>query len=995
MKCKTKQRCNHFLFRICLVAALLIPGIIFAQGVRNVQGIVTDATTGETLIGVSVAEKGTTNGTITDIDGHYSLSVPADAVLVFTYIGFQPVERIANAETINVTMQEESRALDEVVVIGYGTQRKADITTAVASVSSKEWADRPIITAQQALQGKAAGVQVIQPSGKPGVGIQVRVRGATSLNAGNDPIYVVDGIITNDITNIAPSDIENMQVLKDASSAAIYGSRAANGVVLITTKKGTKGRARIDVSMYAGFSNISKQIKTLNTAEFYDLMEEIGRDYDPTRRDYTNWAKELYGTGLQQNYQVSVSGGSENTTYFLSGGYQKEEGIISPADYDRYSFRGNITSDVKSWLKVTSNLSFARNSRRDAADNANSGRGGVIMSILNTPPFLQIWDPENPGQYATNPYQASWENPYAQANTYDKNRDYRFMGNVELDFTILEGLHFKPSLSIDYTSHTWDKFIDPVKTAYGRETNGRGEHANDDYLTWVNENVLSYNTKFDGGHNFTALGGITFQRYRHNNAYMSAEDFVKGTTFKTMTLNMANKVNSATTSKDGYSLMSYLARVQYDYQSRYLFTVNFRADGSSKLYNKWDYFPSASAGWRFSDEQFFTPLKSFVDDAKLRVGWGRTGNQNGIGNYDLYDKYNINRQEATGEGPGVTRGRLGNRDLKWESATQYNVGLDLTMFNSRLTAEFDAYYKKTKDMLLYITLPSYLGIELPMRNDGEMVNKGFEFNINGKILTGDFKWDAALNMSFNKNKLTKLGITNQFTTATIESNTSDVIMIREGLPLGSFYGYVAEGVNPETGDVIYKDLNGNGIGGVSEDDILDPNDRKIIGDAQPDFTFGFTHNFSWKNFTLSAFFNGSYGNDIYNATRIDTEGMFDSKNQSTAVLNRWRRPGMITDVPRAGNRNNVLNSTRFVEDGSFIRLKSLTLNYTFDPKITQKLGLSKLNVYGTVNNLFTLTKYRGYDPELSWTSGNAAQLGIDMGTYPQARTFIFGLNLSF
>lgn len=995
MKCKTKQKCNHFLFKICLVAALLIPGITFAQGVRSVKGTVTDAATGETLIGVSVAEKGTNNGTMTDIDGHFNLNVSADAVLVFTYIGFQPVEIEASSETINVALEELSRALDEVIVIGYGTQRKADLTTSVASVSSDEWADRPIISAQQALQGKAAGVQVVQPSGKPGVGIQVRVRGATSLNAGNDPIYVVDGIITNDITNLAPSDIENMQILKDASSAAIYGSRAANGVVLITTKRGSKGRAQIDVSMYAGFSNVTKQIKTLNTKQYYELMNDIGISVDPTNHNYTNWAKEMYGTGFQQNYQVSVSGGADKTTYYLSGGYQKEEGIIFPAEYDRYSFRGNIVSEVTPWFKVTSNMSFARNTRQDATDNANSGRGGIIMSILNTPPFMPIWNPDKPEQYATNPFQSSWENPYAQANTYDKNREYRFMGNVELDFTILEGLHFKPTLSIDYTSHTWDKFIDPVKTGYGRQANGRGEHADDDYLTWVNENVLSYSKKFDDKHNFNALAGITFQRYRHNNAYMSVEDFVKGTTFKTMTLNMANKINSATTSKDGYSLMSYLARVQYDYESRYLITANMRADGSSKLYDKWDYFPSASAGWRFSSEEFFAPLTSVVDDAKIRIGWGRNGNQNGIGNYDLYDKYNINKQETTGEGPAVTPGRLGNRDLKWEVTTQYNVGLDLSLFNSRLVAEFDAYYKKTTDLLLYITLPSHLGVSLPMRNDGEMVNKGFEFNINGQILTGAFKWDASLNMSFNSNELTKLGLTKQFTAANIESNGDDVIMIREGLPLGSFYGYVAQGVNPDTGDIMYKDLNGNGVGGVSADGVIDPGDRTIIGDAQPDFVFGFTHNFSWKNFTLSAFFNGSYGNDIFNASRIDSEGMFDSKNQTTTVLDRWVRPGMITDVPRAGVLSNSLNSTRFVEDGSFIRLKSLTLNYTFNPKLIKSLGLSKLNVYGTVNNLFTLTKYRGYDPELSWTGSNAAQLGIDMGTYPQSRTFIFGLNLTF
>lgn len=993
MKCRSKQ----FLYKICLVVALLLPQIVFAQGNIKVEGTVTDASSGETLIGVSVSLKGGANATMTDIDGKYSLNnLPQNSIIVFTYMGYEPVEIQAKQGTLNMSLKESSKQLNEVVVIGYGTQRKADLTTSVASVSADDWADRPIISAQQALQGKAAGVQVVQPSGKPGVGLQVRVRGATSLNAGNDPIYVVDGIITNDITNVSPNDIESMQILKDASSAAIYGSRAANGVVLITTKKGAKGRTQIDLSMYAGFSNVAKQIKTLNTAQYYDLMDEVGFSMDRTNQNYINWAKEMYGTGVQQNYQVSLSGSTDKVNYYVSGGYQKEDGIIKPATYDRYSFRTNLSSDIKPWFKVTSNLSFARNARRDVTDNANAGRGGVIMSILNTPPNIPIWDPDNEGQYKADPNQSSRENPYGQTDTYDMNREYRFMGNLELDFTILEGLHFKPRFSVDYTDHSWDKFIDPVKTQYGRQANGRGKHADDNYLTWQSENILSYNKKFEGKHNFSALAGITMQRYRHENAYMSLEDFVKGTTYKTMTLNMANKINNAKTEKNGNSLMSYLTRVQYDYESRYLFTANFRADGSSKLYHKWAYFPSLSAGWRFSSEKFFEPLTKVVDDAKLRIGWGRNGNQGGIGDYDSYDKYTITRREETGQGPAVKPGRLGNRDLKWEITTQYNAGLDFTLFNSRLTGEFDLYYKKTTDLLLYITLPATVGVDLPMRNGGEMVNKGLEFNLNGQILTGAFKWDASVNMSFNRNKLTKLGLTKQFTAANIETNGDDVIMIREGLPLGSFYGYIAQGVDPETGDIVYKDLNNNGVNGVDANKVADPGDRTIIGNAQPDFTFGITQNFSFKNFTLSAFFNGSYGNDIFNASRIELESMSDSKNQSTAVLNRWQRPGMITDVPRAVVGSfNVLNSTRFVEDGSFIRLKSLTLSYAFDQKVLNTLRLSKLNIYGTVNNLFTLTKYRGYDPELSWTGSNAAQLGIDYGTYPQSRSFIFGLNLTF
>ena len=991
MQCK-----RYFRFWLCLCLITTFSFSVTAQNAHTVKGVVLDESN-LPIIGANILIKNSSIGTITDIDGNYSIQVPQNGTLVYSYLGMETQEvSVKNRSKIDIVLKEDNKLLDEVVVIGYGTQRKKDLTTSVASVSSDEWEARPIISTQQALQGKAAGVQVVQPSGKPGVGISIRVRGATSLNAGNEPLYVVDGIPTNDINNLSANDIASMQVLKDASSAAIYGTRGANGVVMITTKSGEEGRARVDVNMYAGFSNVTRQIKTLNTRDYFELLDDIGISYDPTKKDYINWAKEMYGTGVQQNYQVSVSGGTAKTKYYISSAYQDENGIIKPASYDRFSLRTNLNTEVSSWLKLNTNLNFSRNTRMDATDNANSGRGGIIMSIINTPPNLPIWDPEKPSQYATNPYQSSWENPYAQADTYDRNRTYRFSGRMELDFTILKGLHFKPNLSVDYSNNTWDKFIDPIKTGYGRQANGRGEQAKDDYLTWTNENILSYNTSFNDEHNLQLLGGITFSRYRHDNNYISVEDFVKGVDISRKTLNLANKINDAKTSRNGNSSMSYLARVQYDYLSRYLLSMNMRVDGSSKLYHKWKAFPSISAGWRFSDEAFFKNLKHVVDDAKLRFGWGLNGNEGGIGDYDLYDHYWVSKQKETGNGPSVGRGKLGNRDLKWETTSQYNAGLDLSFFNSRLTAEFDWYYKKTTNLLLDIKLPESAGVELPLRNDGIMENKGFEFAINGQILVNTpVKWDASLNMSFNRNKIKELGLTPQFTAANIESNGEDVIMVRKGLALGTFYGYIAEGVNPETGNIMYKDLNGNGIGGVSEDGQMDPNDKTVIGNAQPDFTFGFTHNLSWKNFTLNAFFQGSYGNDIFNASRIDSEGMFDSKNQTEAVLNRWKRPGMITDVPRAGVLTNSLNSTRFVEDGSYIRLKSLTLSYQFEDKLVRRIGLSKLNVYGTITNLFTLTKYRGYDPELSWTGGNAAQLGIDYGTYPQTRSFIFGLNLSF
>lgn len=979
---------------ICFILLLILTVNLYGQNIQ-VTGNVTDERN-EALIGVAVAIKGTAAGVVTNMDGQYTIDVPSDGILVFSYLGTATQEIPVNGQrVINVVMKENLETLEEVVVIGYGTVRKADLTTSVASVTADEWKARPIMDAGQGLQGKAAGVQVIQPSGKPGAGLSIRVRGSTSLNAGNSPLYVVDGIPTTDISNVSPSDIENMQILKDASSAAIYGARAANGVVLITTKKGKEGRTQVNVSMYAGFANVSKSIDALNTTQYYELMDEIGISLDKINTFYKDWAKEMYGTGMQQNYQASLSGGTERISYYISGGFQDEKGIIEPAQFNRYSFRTNLNADIKPWLKATTNLSFSKTDNRNVVDNSNVDRGGVIMSILNTPPFMDVWDRQNPQWYYVNPLQGSWENPKAQADTYDKTQEYRFMGNLGLDFTLYKGLHFKPNFSVDYSSRDWNKFIHPIRTNYGRQANGRGENRGESFITWLSENLITYETRINQDHNLSALAGATFQRYRYKESYINAEDFVKGSDYEVMTLNMANKINDAYTTKAGNTLVSFIGRLQYDYQSKYLFTANFRADGSSKLHpdHRWGYFPSVSAGWRFSSEKFFEPLTTVVNDAKLRVGWGKNGNQSGIGNYDYYTKYDIKRR-ASGEsleGPGLSPGRYGNKDLKWETTTQFNVGLDFTLFDSRLTGEVDWYHKKTKDLLLYITLPSSIGRPNPMRNDGEMVNKGFEFNLNGKILTGPFKWDASLNMSFNKNELTKLGLTPQYSTATIEGK-GEVIKIAPGRPLGSFYGYVSQGVDPETGDIIYKDLNG--------DDVITSSDRTYIGDAQPDFTFGMTHEFSFYNFTLSAFFQGSYGNDIFNASRIDSEGMFNSKNQTTAVLNRWRRPGMITDVPRAGNDRNSRISSRFVEDGSFIRLKTLTLAYNFERSVIKKLGMEALTLYGTATNLFTLTKYRGYDPELSWLStgdesGAAAQMGIDWGTYPQTRSFIFGLNVTF
>jgi TonB-dependent starch-binding outer membrane protein SusC len=949
----------------------------------------------EPIIGANVLIKGTSTGTITDINGRFNMEASPSDVLIFSYVGMMPQEvNVGNTRNFNIILRESQQALDEVVVIGYGTIRKKDLTTAVSSVSDKEIAERPIFSAAQALQGKAAGVQVVQPSGKPGVGMSVRVRGSTSLNSGNDPLYVVDGIPTTDISNLNPNDIESMQILKDASSAAIYGSRSANGVVLITTKKGS-GEGKIQFSTYYGFSQIGKTIPTLNTSEYYDLMDEVyGEGFvDRTNSNFTDWNKEIFGTGYQQNYQLSFSGGTDKSKYFLSGGYQQEDGIVSPANFNRLSFRSNTDSDVKPWLNVVSGLNFSRTARRDASDNASSGRGGIILSVLNTPPFLSIWDPVKPGQYAVNPFQPSWENPVAQASAYNMNTDYRLMGNLGVTISMMKGLKFKSSFSVDFTAHQWDSFIDPILTGYGRQRNGIGQSAKDTYLTWLNENIFTYDYQ-QGKHTLSALAGMTAQAYHHENSYMAGEDFVTGVNHgkEFMTLNWANQITTASTSADEWAMVSGVSRIHYNWDSRYLFTANMRIDASSKLHpdHRTGIFPSFSAGWRISGEEFWGSLAEIAEDVKLRAGWGMTGNQEGLGAYSYHNIYGVYRQTATGSGPAIYRATMGNTDLGWEKTTQSNVGLDISLFNSRIVIAMDAYLKYTSMLIRTITLPSATGVPNPVRNSGEMENKGFEFQITTRNLTGKLKWDTDFNMSFNRNMMLNFGFDKPVYEGYVESNGQNSIIIKSGYPLGTFFGYIAESVDPETGNMIYKDINENGY--------RDSGDRTVIGNALPKFTYGMTNTLSYKNFGLNFFIQGNYGNDIYNASRIDTEGMFDTKNQSTRVLARWKRPGMETTIPRAsseGDTQNVLTSSRFVEDGSYLRVKNITFNYQFDASLIKPLQLSAANVYITATNPFTMTNYRGYDPEVNFGGNSGTVLGIDYGTYPQSKSVIAGINITF
>ncbi|MFZ4546219.1 MAG: SusC/RagA family TonB-linked outer membrane protein [Bacteroidales bacterium] len=982
-----------------LLILLLLALSVFSQN-KAISGKVTD-TKGIGMPGVTVQIVGTQTGTLTDINGNYRLDFTTGS-LRFSFIGFLAQDIVVGSQSvINVVLEEQAQTLDQVVVIGYGTQKKKDLTTAVSVVGEKELKDRPLVSAAQAIQGKAAGVQVVQTSGKPGSALSVRVRGATSVLAGNEPLYVVDGVPTTDIQGISPNDVASMSVLKDASSSAIYGSRAANGVVLITTKRGMDKTPVVSFSTYFGASKLRKTIEVLDTKEYRKLMNEIiSGGLDPSATDYTNWGDKVFGTGKTQSYQFSVSGGDNKSKYFISGGYLSDEGIVKPARFDRYTLRVNLDNEVRSWLKIGTSINVMNLNTKDTPDNASSGRGGVIMSTLNTPPFLHTYKGETePGfiltdktWYDPNPFQNSWENPIAyMEGPSQQSIDKQLFGNIYGEARLLQGLNLKTRAGVEMNIHQWDYYLDPYRTTFGRKENGGkngfGQSDKFNSNTWLWENTLDYSKTIEK-HKFNAMFGNSIQKYKSYDSYIQGNDFPSDVTVTT--LNAANIVSASTDYQD-WALSSFFGRVSYDFNSKYYVTGSIRRDGSSKLAHHWGTMPSFSAGWRISSENFMKDI-DFITDLKIRGGWGKNGNQEGIPNYTQYGLKNYYRRTPTNplSGPIEIIATFGNPDLKWETTNQANIGIDLTMLDSRLTVIVDAYVKKTSDVIREVAWPSTLNLPLMQTNDGEIENKGIEFSLGGVILDGNLKWSADYNMSFNRNEITSLKLVEIASYGKIYSNGEEVILFKTGLPLGTFYGYLTDGVDPATGNMKYKDVNDN--------KIFDPGDRTIIGHAQPKFTYGFTNNLTYGPFDLNVFFQGSQGNDIFNATRVDLEGMFDSKNQSTVVLNRWTPENTITDIPRAiggGKTDNVRNSDRFVEDGSYIRLKTLTLSYRILDDNAKIKAISKLSVYVTGQNLLTFTKYSGFDPEVNAFGNSAVELGIDYGTYPQTQSVIVGLNVEF
>jgi len=1023
-----------------------------------VTGTITDAT-GEPIIGANVVEKGTTNGTITDFDGNFSLSVAADqAVLTISYIGYINKEIVVgNQRKFAIQLLDDTQTLDEVVVVGYGTQKRSDVTTAVASVSSNNLKERAAINFGEAMAGQVAGVQVQQTNGSPGgEGLTIRVRGVGSITQSNDPLYVVDGYPMEGgaFRLLNPSDIESIQILKDASSTAIYGSRGANGVVIITTKKGKSGKPVVSLNAYVGFQQREKEVKMMNRDQYVEWFKD-GRNQawldasviasDPDQSPHTindsnarralypsagtqymipdgtggykynfndpasvaqmednNWQDLLFRDALIQQYELSVGGGSENTQYTFSGSYISQEGIVRNTNYDRFNFRTSVNSNVTDRIKVGMSLMAYTSNGKEMAN----GKEAPVMYALNLPPIYPLKNEDGSyGSMVRNPEILAGDvaNPVGIAEeVYNKRRRYGWLGTVFAEWEIIKDLKYRIGINggIQDNSNKIYRasYIDFDGSKAPRPAEGVNERWTD--RDWVIENTLSYNKTFAEKHVLSALLGYTTQSHSYEHMKGEARNFAND---KITTLN-AGTMYSLTSDESDYSMISYLGRLNYVYDNRYLLTTTLRRDGSSRFGSnkKWGTFPSVSLGWRISQEGFMQELPQ-ISDLKLRASFGISGN-NRIGDYSSIGLLSTGFYPTGGSLQNtVNPNTMPNNDLGWEKTRQYNFGLELGLFDNRIKLEADFYDSQSVDLLLDVPVPTITGYYSQIQNIGKVQNRGMEYVLSTTNLTGEFTWTSNFNISFNKNKVLEVGPDERPIYGSA-ANANNSFITMPGHPIASFYGYVYEGVfmsqeeldryphlaNDKVGDGRYRDVN--------EDGKLDQNDKTIIGNNHPDFTAGFNNTFSYKNFSLGIQFTGSYGAETFSFWKRMCGIYHGDRNGTIEQLNRWKSnedPGdgihfRPTRTPSGWQRD---PSTAWVQDASYLRLRNLTLGYDLSDKMAKSLGVSNLRFYVTGTNLFTITDYVGYDPENSSESGLSK--GGDYMGYPAARSYIFGVNATF
>ena len=1034
---------------------------VYAQNIQ-IKGTVVSGTDNEPLPGVNVVVKGNTStGTITDFNGTFTLSAPADAILSISYIGFKSQEiAVKGHKDIKVVLQEDSETLDEVVVVGYGVQKKSVVTASIAKVSADDLASTAPVRMDNALKGLASGVTVTSSSGQPGAAAQIRVRGVGTIRTENgaaDPLYIVDGMpLEGGLDYLNPNDIASIEVLKDAASGAVYGARAANGVILVTTKTGKIGKTKVTYDFSYGWQSAWKKRDVLNASEYALMINEgaINAGIAPKFSDPysygqgTNWQDEVFNNNApMMNHQVSVSGASEKVNYLFSLGFYTQDGIVGGnfdrSNYERLTLRSNTQytlfdeSKERNWLnslKVTSNLSYARIKSTNFDDNSTwgtpLGSALALSPILNvydeteeaikaqfdkygtTAEYTPVYDPRNGKLFSIPGEFGEMSNPIAKLSLPgDKHWSHKFVANFSAELQLWDNLKFKTSYGADLSFWGYDSYRPLYYLRSGESSTQSSAYSRkEDGTVWQLENVLMYDKSIDK-HSFSVLLGQSAKKSSGSYLYGSRNNITNYSRpyidASTGLAANADRDAAGAPSVDA-TLASIFARASYNYDERYMLQVTVRRDGSSRFgpNNHYAVFPSFSLGWNLTNEKFMNKRPNWLTTTKIRLSWGKNGNEN-IGNFKYTVLTSPGNNAIFGSSENVINGvkasGLANPDLKWEESEQLDFGLDFGFFNNALTFTADYYKKKTNGMLMEMNIPFYVGEAKPIGNVGKMENSGIELEAAYKFRVSDWNFRVSANASYLKNKLIEYGNESGWENLDSFQGTGDISRAENGKPFPFFYGYKTAGIFQNTdevkaykndkgellqptavpGDVRFVDVDGNGI--------IDANDRTDIGKGMPDWTFGFNLGVSWKNFDLNMMWQGTAGNDIYDATRRTD---IATSNLPSWMLNRWTGEGTSNRIPRfvQGDNVNWQSSDLYVYDGSYLRLKNIQLGYTLPAALTQKVFISSLRFYVAAENLFTFTKYHGFDPEIS--SGGTS-LGIDYGVYPQARVWTIGASLSF
>ncbi|MDD3968997.1 MAG: TonB-dependent receptor [Proteiniphilum sp.] len=1007
---------------------------------RNYSGLVTEAD-GTPLIGVTVLVKNSTNGTVTGIDGTFVIRALPGETLVLSYVGYQTVEmQLTNNENLTITMNPQSIGLDEMVVVGYGQMKKSDLTAAISSVRSEDLIKTAITSLDQGLQGRAAGVVVTNISGQPGAGTSIRIRGTSSVMGTNEPLYVVDGIPVinggassgamstpplNPMALMNPNDVESIEVLKDASATAIYGARGANGVILVTTKRGSMGKVRTSVNAYYGIQSIARKLEMLNAEQLAILGNEatdnanidrklVFADLNNLRKRSTDWQDEIFRIAPIQNYELAFSGGSDKSVYFLSTNFFSQDGIILGSDYKKGSLRFNLDQELSRYLKMGNSMNITYSQSNGVVTNYEGAIASSITSwALEMNPGLPVRNPDGSYTYENNISSPAIGNPVEDANAYEqRNKTLRVTGNMYADLLVFDGLNFRTSLGVDYYN-VKDASFAPIDIKRGEASEGIATVGQTDGYTWVWENTLSYSQIFAEKHSVDAVAGITTQKFESTPVFVSRAGIEDGR-LGYHSIQEGTKIQLANTAYSSWQMLSYLARLNYGFDSRYLLTFTGRVDGSSKFgaNNKFGFFPSTAMAWRVSEEGFMQEQHA-IDNLKLRLSYGLVGNE-GISPYSSMgllqgtEAYIGDSQIIKGQAPYT----LGNQDLKWETTAQFNVGFDIGIRKGRYSLSADYYSKKTKDLLLTVPTESHIGYDMAMQNVGNLENRGFDFTLNGTPVAHDrFRWESNLTFGLNRNKVTNLpGNENGISGASIMGINYWTKVI-EGKAIGTIYGYKTDGIAQLDEDlsgiihfpgrtVAYGDRKYLNIEGTS--DVLNEDDLFELGNANPDFTYGWNNSFALSlgeqrgSVNLNLYVQGVQGNSIANFNLFSLESFDGQKNNSTAAWKRWRPDNPSNSYPRA-NASPMSNvfSDHQVEDGSYLRVKDITLSYDFPVSLTRRLNCNAMQMYISAKNAYTFTRYSGYDPEVSRFGQNNLSMGADYGSYPVPKLYMLGLKINF